>query len=65
MDQLRLGGPKALAATKSLIYRVPNMSRQEAFEWTQEMSQQLFQSEEAMQGIQAFIQRQKPPWAKL
>ncbi|CAK9017874.1 unnamed protein product, partial [Durusdinium trenchii] len=35
VDQIRHGGPNALGATKSLIYRVPGMAPAEAFQWTQ------------------------------
>lgn len=56
------GGPGALAATKSLLYRVPSMPVEEAFKWTQELSMKLFQSEEAREGITAFAQRVDAPW---
>ena len=47
VDQLRRGGPKALAATKQLLQRVRTMDRTEAFNWTAELSANLFASEEA------------------
>ena len=37
VDQLRLGGPQALAATKQLLRKVPTMSRTEAFGWTADL----------------------------
>ena len=63
VSQLRRGGPKALAATKSLLSRVRHMDREEAFEWTSELSANLFASEEARQGMAAFLRREPPPWA--
>jgi len=63
IDQLRRGGPKALAATKALLRRVPTMERTEAFEWTAELSATLFASEEAQAGMGAFFKREPAPWA--
>merc|ERR1712217_266806 len=62
VNKLVRGGPKALAATKSLVYRVPSMAVDDAFQWTGELSMGLFKSEEAMQGIMAFNQRKDAPW---
>ncbi len=56
------GGPQALAAAKELIFRVPEMDRRTAFEWTSTRSRELFQSEEAAAGIAAFRQRTDAPW---
>lgn len=56
------GGPGALADTKSLVYRVPSMAVDEAYEWTTKMSMARFGSEEAMQGIMAFNKREDAPW---
>lgn len=56
------GGPNALAASKSLVRRVPGMARAEAFAWTGELSASLFASEEAQAGIAAFRDRRDPPW---
>lgn len=56
------GGPLALAASKELINRVPEMERQEAFDWTTVRSRELFVSEEAKAGIAAFVGRQDAPW---
>ena len=56
------GGPNALAASKQLIARVPQMSRDEAFDWTAPLSLSLFQSEEAKEGIGAFRERRDAAW---
>ena len=56
------GGPNALAASKQLIARVPQMSRAEAFDWTAPLSQQLFRSDEAHEGIGAFRERRDAAW---
>ena len=56
------GGPNALAASKQLIARVPQMGRDEAFDWTAPLSQRLFQSDEAREGIGAFRERRDAAW---
>jgi methylglutaconyl-CoA hydratase len=63
VEQLMLGGPEALARTKELLRRVPTMPRDEAFAWTAEVSAGLFTSEEAREGMTAFLQRRSPAWA--
>jgi methylglutaconyl-CoA hydratase len=63
VDQLRLGGPEALARTKELLRRVPAMTRDDAFAWTAEVSAGLFTSVEAREGMTAFLEKRKPEWA--
>jgi len=62
VDKLFRGGPKALAATKSLVYRVPSMPVDDAFAWTAKVSAECFGSQEARDGIAAFSKRQPAPW---
>jgi len=56
------GGPAALAASKSLVQRVPAMPRDEALAWTQELSGQLFVGPEAAAGMAAFRDKRDAPW---
>ena len=63
VDQLRLGGPEAVARTKELLRRVPAMERDDAFAWTAEVSAGLFTSSEAREGMTAFLEKRKPEWA--
>lgn len=63
VDQLRLGGPEAVARTKELLRRVPAMTRDESFAWTAEVSAGLFTSTEAREGMTAFLEKRKPEWA--
>jgi methylglutaconyl-CoA hydratase len=63
VDQLLLGGPQALARTKELLRRVPALPRDDAFAWTAELSAGLFASEEAREGMTAFLTRRRPSWA--
>jgi len=60
--KLVAGGPNALAAAKSLITRVPDMDRADAFEWTAELSAALFRSDEGQAGMRAFRDRASAPW---
>jgi methylglutaconyl-CoA hydratase len=62
VDAVVRGGPRALAAAKELIARVPDLDRAEAFEWTATRSRQLFESDEAAAGIAAFRERRPAPW---
>jgi enoyl-CoA hydratase/carnithine racemase len=62
VDDLIAGGPKALAASKELINKVPSMSRDDAFAWTGKLSPELFGSDEAAEGIRAFREKSKPSW---
>lgn len=64
VDQLRLGGPEAVARTKELLRRVPAMTRDDAFAWTAEVSAGLFTSTEAREGMTAFLEKRKPEWAR-
>jgi len=62
VSDLVAGGPKALAAAKELVYKVPSMDRDDAFAWTEKLSADLFRSEEAAEGIKAFREKSKPRW---
>ena len=62
MSDLLAGGPGALAATKKLLNRVPTMPVEEAFAWTSELSSDLFRSDEAREGMQAFLEKRSPNW---
>jgi methylglutaconyl-CoA hydratase len=59
---LLAAGPAALAATKQLIARVPELTTDEAFAWTEELSAELFRTEEAREGMAAFLEKRPPPW---
>ena len=61
-DKLVRGGPEALAATKRLVYEVPQMDPAEAWPWTERLSMERFGSDEAREGIAAFREKRDAPW---
>jgi methylglutaconyl-CoA hydratase len=63
VGRLLAGGPSALAAAKRLIYTIPGMERNAAFTRTTELSQSLFASAEAAEGMAAFREKRLPSWA--
>lgn len=64
VGQLSAGGPNALAATKRLLREVPTMTRADAFAMTAELSASLFSSDEAREGMTAFLERRPAAWAQ-
>lgn len=62
VGKLLLGGPIALGKCKELLWRVPKMEREDAFEWAAEFSASLFRSPEGQEGMKAFAERRKPSW---
>lgn len=63
IDAILLGGPSAVRTAKELVNRVPAMNIDAAIGWTTSLSQSLFDSDEAREGIQAFRERRLPSWA--
>ena len=63
VSDLLAGGPNALAACKQLLREVPSMSFDDAMEWTGKLSAALFNSDEAAEGMAAFLSRRPPRWA--
>jgi methylglutaconyl-CoA hydratase len=57
-------GPRAVAATKALLEAVPTMSRAAGWEWTAQLSGQLFGSDEAAEGMAAFLGRRSADWSR-
>ena len=62
VSDLMLGGPQALAACKALTRKVPSMSLEEAFEWTSQLSAELFAGDEGREGMRAFVEKRPPSW---
>ena len=62
VTDLLAGGPSALAAAKQLVYRVPEMSFDDALDWAERLSAELFASDEAAEGMDAFLNKRTPEW---
>jgi methylglutaconyl-CoA hydratase len=63
VDDLLLAGPEAIAHAKQLLADVPAMPVDEAFAWTGELSARLFRSDEASEGMTAYLEKRPPSWA--
>ncbi|MFQ5722141.1 MAG: enoyl-CoA hydratase/isomerase family protein [Candidatus Aminicenantales bacterium] len=64
IELLLSSGPEALASCKLLIQKVPQMSFEEAKNFTAQMIAKLRVSEEGQEGMSAFLEKRKPKWAK-
>lgn len=64
LADLRKGGPVALGLAKNLVYEVPKREQADAVEWTTELSNRLFASDEAKEGMQAFLAKRRASWAQ-
>ncbi|HEY6697769.1 MAG TPA: enoyl-CoA hydratase-related protein [Acidimicrobiales bacterium] len=62
VDDLLAGGPGAIAASKRLLSQVPGMPVDEAFAWTGALSAELFASDEAREGMRAYLEKRPAPW---
>ena len=62
VTDLLAGGPNAIAASKRLLAEVPGMAIDEAFAWTQQLSGELFRSDEAREGMGAFLEKRTASW---
>lgn len=59
---LRMGSPSAVAATKRLLHRVPGLPVHEAFAEMRALSEALFSSPDAAEGMTAFLSKRAPAW---
>lgn len=57
------GAPGAVAATKQLLRDVPTLTRDDAFEQMQTLSESLFAGPEGAEGMRAFAEKRPPAWA--
>jgi methylglutaconyl-CoA hydratase len=60
--RVRMGAPNAVAATKRLLREVPRLDRDEAFQRMRALSDELFTSPDAAEGMAAFAEKRPPPW---
>jgi methylglutaconyl-CoA hydratase len=62
VDDLLLGSPNAIAATKRLLLEVPSLPTDEAIASTARLSAELFTSEDAQAGMAAYLAKRPAPW---
>ncbi len=62
VGKLVRGGPKALAITKQLVFTVPDMDRDAAYERMRVLSAEVFGSEEAAEGMASFREKRPAAW---
>ena len=62
VTDLLAGGPSALAAAKQLLDRVGEMPFGDALAWAERLSAELFASAEAVEGMDAFLNKRTPGW---
>lgn len=58
------GAPRAVAETKRLLHTVVAMDRAAAFEQMAQLSNELFESDEAAEGMAAFVAKRPPAWRR-
>ncbi len=61
---LLAGGPNAISAAKQLLLEVPARTRDDAFEWTSALSASLFRSDEAREGMTAYLEKRPAAWVR-
>jgi len=62
VDDLLRGGPGAIAATKEVLGKVPQMNYDDAAAWTAGLSARLFRSEEGREGMAAYLGKRDAAW---
>jgi methylglutaconyl-CoA hydratase len=63
IDSIALGGPTAVAEAKRLVRVVSKLPMDEAFAYAERKIAALFASDEAAEGMAAFVAKRKPRWA--
>ncbi len=63
LERFRLCEPEALRITRDLLRRIPAMSVEAGIDWAQEVSEAMFASEKAAEGIASFREKRPPSWA--
>lgn len=64
ISQLLSSGPEAIKKCKELVSKVPQMTYEEMKRYTAEVIAQMRISDEAQEGMKAFLEKRKPRWNK-
>lgn len=56
------GAPRAVAATKAMLHRVPTLDRTTGFAEMRALSEEFFSGPDAAEGMAAFIEKRLPAW---
>jgi methylglutaconyl-CoA hydratase len=64
LDDLLLAAPGGLAASKRLLAEVPDLTTDDALAWTSQLSAELFTTDEAREGMTAFLEKRPPSFAR-
>lgn len=64
VEQLLSSGPEAIKKCKELLRAVPDMTPEEYKRYTAEVIAQMRISDEAQEGMAAFLEKRKPNWVK-
>lgn len=59
---IRAGAPRAVAETKRMLRRVPTLDVDTAFAEMRRLSDDMFRSPDAVEGMAAFREKRKPDW---
>jgi methylglutaconyl-CoA hydratase len=59
---IELGAPTAVAITKQILNDVPGMPREKALEAMSKLSDTMFASDDAAEGMRAFAEKRPPRW---
>jgi methylglutaconyl-CoA hydratase len=62
VNDLLAGEPHAIGVAKQLATMVGSMKDEEAYAWTTELSARLFSSDEAHEGMAAFLEKRSATW---
>lgn len=62
VSDLRRGGPKALGLAKRLVYEIARRSPEDAMAWAAALSAECFASDEAREGMRAFLEKRDAAW---
>jgi len=64
VQAIAAGGPNAIREAKALVRNVAKLSEDAAYAYAEEKIAKLFASEEAAEGITAFVEKRAPRWVK-